>query len=321
MQHVLESLCIVVITARRALFRFAQGQGFEASTCRALYLRGRVVAAQRLKRAAQHAHDPIGALGVAAEPEQVVGHAALDDTLRSLHARGLDGRLPQAAVRGHLAVGNDPNVPRARFGSGEGHGKIGDDGHGEAAGHHGESVSRGGDEQPDGERLGNEPLRGESRRGAEPDALLGNEHLAVQLDLVLQRMPLGIRQAGAELPVLCAAWSPCAFLRRPDHHAIEIVDDVAPIRHLAQPAAGGVGNDQILCKQLAADGRQVGAEATVLRHRRTERIAHELRGLAAGLHQPRRPAVARRVELEGVRLPAIDAAHDEIDALEALQRF
>ena len=72
---------------------------------------------------------------------------------------------------------------------------------------------------------------------------------------------------------------------------------------------------------MPADGRQVGAEAAVLCHRRAERIAHQRRGLAARLHQAGGTAVARAVELERIGLAAVDAADDEIDALQALERL
>ena len=157
--HALDGGSIVAVAGRHDLRLVAHRQGFEAGARGTLHVRGRVVAAQRLQRAAQHAHDPVGALGVAAEPEQVVGDAALDDALRALHAGGLDGRLPQAAVRRHLAVGDDPDIARARFRRAEGDGKVGHDGHGEAAGHDREAVGGGGDEQANGEGLRHEALR------------------------------------------------------------------------------------------------------------------------------------------------------------------
>ena len=158
MHHALDRDLLVAVARRRGLRFVAHGQRFEAGARGALHVRWRVVAAQRLQRAAQDAHDPVGALGVAAEPEQVVGDAALDDALRALHACGFDGRLPQAAVRRHLAVGDDPNVARARLGSAQGDGEIGHDGHGEAAGHDREAVGGGGDEEANGERLRDEAL-------------------------------------------------------------------------------------------------------------------------------------------------------------------
>ena len=181
---------VIVVARRHGLHVIAHGQRFEAGARGALHVCWRVVAAQGLQRAAQDAHDPVGALGVAAEPEEIVGDAALDDALRALHARGLDGRLPQAAVRRHLAVGNDPHVAGARLRCAQGHGEIGHDGHGEAAGHHGEAVGGGGDEEANGKGLRDEPLRGERRRCAKADALLGDQHVAVQLDLFLQRSSL-----------------------------------------------------------------------------------------------------------------------------------
>ena len=222
---------------RHDLRLVAHGQGFEASARGTLHVRGGVVPAQRLQRAAQHAHDPIGALGIAAEPEQVVGDTALDDALRALHAGGFDGRLPQAAMRGHLAVSDDPNIARACFWSAEGDGKVGYDGHGEATGHDREAIGRGGDEQANGEGLRHQALRGEGRRRAKADALLGDEHLAVQANFLLQRAPLRFGEAGSELAVLGSARPPSAFLGRVDDHAVEVGDDMRAVGGVAKPPA------------------------------------------------------------------------------------
>ena len=70
-----------------------------------------------------------------------------------------------------------------------------------------------------------------------------------------------------------------------------------------------------------ADRREVGAEPAVLRHGRAERIAHQIGRLAARLHEAARPTVACGVELERIGLAAVDAAHDEVDALQSFQRL
>ena len=122
--------------------------------------------------------------------------------LRALHACGFDGRLPQAAVRRHLAVSDDPNVVRARFRRAQGDRQVRHDGHGQAARHHHETVGGGGDEQADGEWLRDEALGREGRRRPEADALLGHQQLAVQQNFFLERVALRLSQAGAELTVL-----------------------------------------------------------------------------------------------------------------------
>ena len=204
--HALDRGGVVAVARRHGLHLVAHGQRFEAGARGSLHVRWRVVAAQRLQRAAQDAHDPVGALGVAAEPEQVVGDAALDDALRALHARGLDGRLPQAAVRRHLAVGDDPHVAGARFRRAQGHGEIGHDGHGEAAGHDGEAVGGGGDEEANGERLRHAGPCGVNA-GVVPKPMRSSATSISPCSSIssLQRAALRLGEAGAELAVLRAA--------------------------------------------------------------------------------------------------------------------
>ncbi len=100
-----------------------------------------------------------------------------------------------------------------------------------------------------------------------------------------------------------------------------MVDDVLAVLRFAEPAARRIGDEQLLAEQTLAHRRQIRAEAAVLRDGRAERIAHELRRLAAGLHETGRPAIARIVELQRIGLAAVDAAHDEIDALQAFERL
>ncbi len=299
----------------------AHGQRFEAGAGGALHVPWRIVAAQRLQRAAQNAHDPVGTLGVTPEPEQIVGDAALDDALRTLHARGFDGRLPQAAVRRHLPVGDDPDVARPRFRRAQGNRQVGHDGHGQAARHHHETVGGRGDEQADGERLRDEALRREGGCRPEADALLGHQQLAVQQYFFLERLALRLGQARAELAVLRAAGTPGSFLRLADHHAVEVGDDVLAVGGVAEPPPRRIGDEQVFAIEAPADRRQVGAEPAILRHGRAECVAHQIGCLAACLHEAARAAVTRAVEFEGIGLAAVDAAHDEVDALQSLQRL
>ncbi len=214
-------------------------------TRRALHLRWSAVAAQRLQGAAQNAHDPVGTFRITSEPEQIVGHPALNDALRALHARRLDGRLPQAAVRRHLAVGDDPHIARARLRCAQRHRQIGYDCHGEAARHYGKAFGGPGHKKTDGERLRDKSARGDAGVVPKPMRSLGDQHLAVQLDLLLERPALRFGEAGSELAVLRPRRPAGSFLRRPNDHAIEIVDDVAAIARISKPAARSVGNQQV----------------------------------------------------------------------------
>ena len=59
----------------------------------------------------------------------------------------------------------------------------------------------------------------------------------------------------------------------------------------------------------------------VLHDRGAERVAHQLRRLAAGVHEARRPVIAVGVKLERIAFAAVDAAHDEVDALQTFERL
>ena len=96
---------------------------------------------------------------------------------------------------------------------------------------------------------------------------------------------------------------------------------MAAIGRVAEPQARGIGDEQILAQHVLADRRQIASKAAVLGHGRAEGIAHELRRLAAGLQQSRRTVVGVGVELEGIGLASVDAAHDEVDALQSLERL
>ena len=208
---------------------------------------GGVVLLQTLQRAAQDTHDPVGSLAVAAEPEEIVRHAALDHALRALYTRGINGRLPQAAVRRQLAIRDDPDVAGARFRRAQGHRKVGGHRHGEAARHHRVAVGGGGDKQADGERLRPQALGRERRRRAEAHVLLG------------QRAPLLIRQRGADAAVLRATRAARALLRRTDHHAIEAGQHFPAVLGLAEPKARGVRDEQLLAQEMLGDRRQIAA--------------------------------------------------------------
>ena len=60
------------------------------------------------------AHGPIGALAIAAEPEQIVGDAALDYALRAFDAGCCERRPPEADVRRQFAFADSTQTSRVR---------------------------------------------------------------------------------------------------------------------------------------------------------------------------------------------------------------
>ena len=257
--HPLDGGAVALLGKLRSRHLVAQDQRLEAGARRALAVGGGVVLLQTLQRAAQDTHDPVGSLAVAAEPEEIVRHAALDHALRALYTRGINGRLPQAAVRRQLAIRDDPDVAGARFRRAQGHRKVGGHRHGEAARHHRVAVGGGGDKQADGERLRPQALGRERRRRAEAHVLLGHKLGAAQLDLLGERAPLLVRQRGADAAVLRAARAARALLRRTDHHAIEVGQHVPALLGLAEPKARGVRDEQLLAQEMLGDRRQIAA--------------------------------------------------------------
>ncbi len=296
-------------------------QRLERDAARRQLLARPAVLLQTAEAGAQHAHGPVGPLGVAAEPEQVVGGAARQVVGAALHLRHLDGRPPQADVRRQIGVADHPDVARLAFGGAERHRGAFVDGHGQAARHGDEAVGGGGHEQAHGVGFGHQTGRRQRRRGAEADLLLGDEQRAPQLDVLQQGRPLGRPHAGRVAAGHGTPWPGRALVRRADDHAVEVGERMPPRRRLAQPRARSVGDDEILAQQFVGKPRQIGAEAAVLGQRRAQRVDHQVGLLAHGLQQPHRPGKARRIQFERIGDGAGDAAHDQVDRHQAFERL
>ena len=183
-----------------------------------------------------------------------------------------------------------------------------------------------GHEQADARRAcGTRPVRRERRRGAKADALLGDQRLPVQIDLLAQAASRSASESVEPTLPNCAPPGPAgALLRRADDHAVE-VGHARAARLAASPShqRGASAMQQILAAAgCLAESRQIGAEPAVLRDGRAERVAHQIGRLAAGLHAARtgrRSASAS--SSSGSAWRPVDAAHDQVDALQALQRL
>ncbi len=227
--------------------------------------------------AAQHAHCPVGALGVAAEPEQIVGHAALDHALRTLHARRLQRRSPQAHVMRLLGVRQHPHVARMPIRCRQRHGAIGIDRHGEPARHGDVARWRPRHEQAHRERLRYQAAVGVDRRLTETDLFFGDETRAVQCDFALQQVLRSASDIDARVLTQRGLPRPArAFLRLADHELVEafghMLARLAARRATSVVRRAGASSSPSRC---FASLRQVGTERAVLHQRRADGVDDE----------------------------------------------
>ena len=89
---------------------------------------------------------------------------------------------------------------------------------------------------------------------------------------------------------------------------------------VAQPPPLAILQQQLLAQQRARQLRQIGAQAAVLGDGRPQRIGGEIGMPAHGLKQAHRPGEIR-LKLERVGRRAGDAAHDQVDRHQAVQRL
>jgi len=108
----------------------------DSRTSRHLRAARRPVAGPRLPRrgvgTAEDTHGPVSALAIAAEPEEIVGHATLDHALRALDAGSFKRRAPEADMGTLLGIRDDPDVACMAIRGAESYGAVGIDGHCEA---------------------------------------------------------------------------------------------------------------------------------------------------------------------------------------------
>ena len=283
--------------------------------------RGRAVLLQAAQAGAQRAHGPVGALGVAAEPEQVVGGTARQIAGQPAHLRRLDGGPPQAVEGRQRGVADHPHIARFPVGRAQGHRHIGVDRHGQAPRQDGEAVGGRGHEHAHGIGFRHQPRRSQRRRGAEADLLLRHQRGPPDLDLLQQLGALGGAQPRRIDTGDGAARPGRALVRGTDHHVLEIGESVPAALRVAQPPPGPIRHQQLLAQHRLGELRQVGAQAAVLGQRRAGRVDHEVGLLAQCLQQTHRAGEARGVQLQRIRYAARHAAHDQVDRHQAVQRL
>lgn len=84
---------------------------------------------------------------------------------------------------------------------------------------------------------------------------------------------------------------------------------------------GRVRQQQVLAEHVAADRRQVDSETAILNQCRADRVDDEAGSLPHHLQQADRAAEAGGIELQRVGRVALDAAHDDVDLLQAFERL
>ncbi len=237
-------------------------------------------------------------------------------------AGGFDRRPPQARVRlRHDRVGHHPNVARFGIGRTERHRGVGIDRHRQPARHHRESGGRRGHEEAHGVGLGCDPVSRERRRGPEADLLFSDEARPAEFDPLDKKRPVLCRQPmrfdtrnGASRPRR-------VLVGRPDHHVIEVRQDVRLGLGVAQPPAAPIGDQQLFAEQTPRQVRQVDRKAPVFGQRRAQGVGDEIGVLAHGLQHADRAREARAVEFERIGLRAGNTAHHEIDRHQPVERL
>ena len=189
-------------------------QALESRAARRQVLPRGAVLLQPAEAGAQHAHAPVGALRVAAEPEQVLGGPAGQLLHRAPDAGGLHRRPPEAGEGRRRRLADDPDIARLPVGGAERHGPVRIDRHGQAARQDGKSAVCRRHEQAQRVRLWHKPGRGQGRRGAEAGLGLGDQRGAAQLDLLQQGVALlRPRDARDRCPAPPGPAAPCPRAR------------------------------------------------------------------------------------------------------------
>ena len=104
-------------------------------------------------------------------------------------------------------------------------------------------------------------------------------------------------------------------------HVVEVGQDVIAVGGIAEPPPRAVRDEQLLAQQRLGELRQVGAQAAVLGERGAQRIGDEIGMRRTACSRPTGPAKPEEFELQRVGDGAGDAAHDQVDRHQAVQRL
>ena len=269
-----------------------------------------VVDLQRAAGRAQHAQRHLGALGVAAEPEQVLGHPARE---LPLDHRVVARRLVRADQRlGHDGpVREHPDVlaadERLERGAPSALGVVEQ---AQSARHQLVVVAALDQEGTHRDLVVHALVALEAGGERAVDAFLGDVAFRRERDVALEgRVPVAAHQARVEQ-------APAGV----DVAKQQLVEARAHVREralLAEPVGRGGREQQLLPEQLAAERRQAGVEGGVVEHAAAERVDDlDLAG-AHGLQESGHAAPAAVVDGQRIGIRVVDKAQDDVHPLQA----
>lgn len=267
----------------------------------------------------QDAHDAdegLGAFGVTAEPEEVVGNAAGEFCAGAGGGPGLDAGGEEGLVQDG-AIREDPGVLTAAAGlHGDDRDVRRDGDAGEAAGHDDEAVPGGGQVGAEGDRAGDEFAAVPDGGFGEGDFFLTDEVLWGFAD-ALDKGGLVLGAEGGGEDRIAAFVRKSAF----DEEGVEAGEDVLALFAVAAPPGGGVGNEDFLAKETAAEGGEEGEQGRGFGEAGTDRIGDADIAGAHGFKQAGDAEEGILTEFQGIAEAIVHAAEDDIDLLEPLKGF
>ena len=281
---------------------------------------GSHLAAEPNHQAAQEPHGAFGALGIATEPEQVIGRAARQIAAAAVQAL-IRLALREQAELLHRLIGQHPGVLAHVAGFEPRRTRIGPDRDPrQPPRHHLVAVLGGGHVDAQGDRCGLEAARtGPGRRHRQRRGLLTDEIVTAALDLTNQALALLCRRVGHDEAALPRREQISRGRDAAHDQLVEVTQHVLALARLAAPPGRDARNRKLLVEVEPAQARQEAQESVALDEAAAERIADRHLAGARRLQQPRHPDERIRAQLERIAELGADSAHDQVDGLQTLR--
>ena len=293
-----------------------------AAAARSGLLSGRPSSRNRDSTLRSSAHGPLGALGVAAEPEQIVGGAAEQVAAGPAQMHLAHGRAQDAGLLALRTGGGDPQVLAAEA--------VGQHGGGRARRRGGRGRRAGSGSRPRRPRRRCAARRGPARsRSPSNDRGGGQRHRLDRHPAMRPRWRAAPRASGgrrgAAAPAAASATGSPGSLRAMASTTAQRsgcaqrprrVPRIAQPQRCARPASSGA-SPRTRRNSVAANGASAWFCTTPL----PEPVDHGDVAAARRLHQPRDTGEAAARQVQRVHEMAGLLADDEIDPLQAVQRL
>ncbi len=282
--------------------------------CGTARIRPRLIA-QRRAQCADQADGGLGALQIAAEPEQIVGGAARQHAGDAADADGVDrrqqGRGRNSLVGDHPDVGGHRAVThryRARIGP------IGDPA--EAAGQHGPAIRRCRREHPEHEGTRRDPAVLPHRRRGQPHQLLADIVDAAVADRIPQAVAVRRRQFARQHRTIARKVRNAAAIGALDRELVEPRQHLFAGGLLAAPPRRDVRHHQVFGEQTSTEIGQEAEQRPRLQHAGAWHVGDHDATLAQHLDEARHAEIGGRVELERIEHVGIDPPQQHVEPLQ-----